>query len=46
MKDFADKNIIVTGASGGIGTCLTKAFAETNANLFLIGSSEKKLSIL
>ena len=40
------KNIIVTGASGGIGTSLSKAFASTKANLFLVGSSEEKISKL
>ena len=39
-------NILITGASGGIGTSLSKAFASTKANLFLVGSSEEKISKL
>ena len=39
-------NILITGASGGIGTSLSKAFASTKANLFLVGSSDEKISKL
>ncbi len=39
-------NILITGASGGIGTSLSKTFASTKANLFLVGSSEEKISKL
>ena len=46
MISLKNKNIIVTGASGGIGTSLSKAFSATNANLFLLGSSNEKLSML
>ena len=43
MTNLKNLNILITGASGGIGTSLSKAFALTNANLFLVGSSEEKL---
>jgi short-subunit dehydrogenase len=37
------KNILITGASGGIGKSLAIAYAKTNINLFLCGRNEKKL---
>ena len=46
MNNFENINILITGASGGIGTSLSKAFSSTNANLFLLGSSDEKISIL
>ena len=46
MNDLANLNILITGASGGIGTSLSKAFPLTNANLFLLGSSNEKISML
>ena len=46
MNNFENINILITGASGGIGTSLSKAFSSTNANLFLLGSSDEKISML
>ena len=46
MNNFDNINILITGASGGIGTSLSKAFSSTKANLFLLGSSDKKISSL
>ena len=46
MNNFDNINILITGASGGIGTSLSKAFSSTNANLFLLGSSNEKISVL
>ncbi|MFL2793392.1 MAG: 3-oxoacyl-ACP reductase FabG [Paracoccaceae bacterium] len=46
MNNFDNINILITGASGGIGTSLSKAFSSTNANLFLLGSSDEKISSL
>ena len=46
MNNFDNINVLITGASGGIGTSLSKAFSSTNANLFLLGSSDEKISIL
>ncbi len=46
MNNFENLNILITGASGGIGTSLSKAFSSTNANLFLLGSSDEKISML
>ena len=44
MNNLENLNILITGASGGIGTSLSKAFAPSKANLFLIGSSPDKIS--
>ena len=46
MSNFENLNILITGASGGIGTSLSKVFSLTNANLFLLGSSNEKISKL
>lgn len=39
-----NKNILVTGASSGIGECCCKICSETGANLILIGRHQEKLS--
>ena len=46
MDNLENLNILITGASGGIGTSLSKALASTKANLFLLGSSEDKIEKL
>ena len=46
MNNLENLNVLITGASGGIGTSLSKAFSSTNANLFLLGSSDEKISRL
>lgn len=46
MNNLENLNILITGASGGIGTSLSRAFASSKANLFLIGSSPDKISKL
>lgn len=40
------KNCLIVGASGGIGTEISKKIAEQDYNLFLIGRNKKKLSNL
>ena len=35
IKDLSNKNIVVTGATGGIGQILCKSLAFLNANLFI-----------
>ena len=46
MTNLENLNILITGASGGIGSSLSKAFSLTKANLFLVGSSEEKVTKL
>ena len=46
MYDFQNLNVLITGATGGIGKSLTKAFMKTGANLFLVSSSEDKIQSL
>lgn len=42
-KNFQNKNILITGASGGIGAEIAKQCAEKGANLYLFARSLHKL---
>ena len=46
MIDLKDKNIIVTGASGGIGNSIIKKLNKVGANILASGTREEKLSDL
>ena len=46
MKDLENKNIIVTGASGGIGNSIIQKFSETGANILASGTRIEKLDKL
>ena len=46
MNDLKDKNIIVTGASGGIGNSIIEKFIETGANILATGTRIEKLEEL
>ena len=46
MNDLKDKNIIVTGASGGIGNSIVKKFNEAGANILASGTRIEKLEEL
>ena len=41
-----NKSALITGASGGIGSAIARAFAAAGARLFLQGTSEEKLRSL
>ena len=43
---FKDRNILITGASGGLGSALAKLLAEKGARLVLTSRSEKALNEL
>jgi NAD(P)-dependent dehydrogenase (short-subunit alcohol dehydrogenase family) len=43
---FMGKTVIITGATGGIGTAVVKLFAKHGANLALQSTSEEKLAKL
>ena len=44
--EFEDKVVIITGASGGIGSATAKVFADAGAKLVLVGPEYKKLKDL
>tara|TARA_B100001057_G_scaffold322237_1_gene322425 strand:- start:181 stop:918 length:738 start_codon:yes stop_codon:yes gene_type:complete len=46
MNDLKDKNIIVTGASGGIGNSIIKKLYEAGANILASGTKIEKLDQL
>ena len=46
MNDLKDKNIIVTGASGGIGNSIVKKLNESGANILASGTRIEKLKEL
>ena len=43
METLKGKNILITGAAGGIGSALVKILAGSGAVLFLAGRSKDKL---
>ena len=46
MKDLKNKNIIVTGASGGIGNSIVEKLNEHGANILASGTKIEKLDEL
>jgi NADP-dependent 3-hydroxy acid dehydrogenase YdfG len=46
MESVKGKNILVVGATGGIGSNLAKLLSASGANLFLAGRNHEKLSAL
>ena len=46
MNDLKNKNIIVTGASGGIGNSIVKKLNENGANILAAGTRVEKLEEL
>ena len=46
MNDLKDKNIIVTGGSGGIGNSIIKKLSDQGANILASGTNSEKLESL
>ena len=46
MNDLKHKNIIVTGASGGLGNSIVKKLYENGANILATGTKKEKLDDL
>ena len=46
MISFKDKNILITGASGGIGNELVKKYTNLGGNVMGSGTSTEKLDLL
>ena len=42
--EFINQNILITGAADGLGLAISKAFANTKANLFLVDINYNKLT--
>ena len=40
---LADRVVLITGATGGLGTVVTRRFAETGARLGLVGTDRERL---
>ena len=46
MINFKNKNILITGASGGIGNSLVKKFLSLDGNILGSGTKTEKLDLL
>ena len=46
MISFKNKNVLITGATGGIGNELVKKFIILGANVFATGTKSEKLDII
>lgn len=46
METLKGKNVLVVGASGGIGSCLTKLLNSSGANVYITGRSAEKLAVV
>ena len=46
MIDFKNKNILITGASGGIGNDLVNKFMSLGGNILGTGTNTEKLDLL
>ena len=46
MISFKNKNILITGATGGIGNELIKKFFSLGANIVATGTKSEKLDII
>ncbi len=46
MIDFKNKNILITGASGGIGTALVEKFVSLGGNVLGTGTKSEKLDLI
>ena len=46
MSSLKDKNIIVTGASGGIGNSIVERLNQSGANILATGTRIEKLEVV
>ena len=43
MIKLKNKNILITGASSGLGACIAKEFSKEDCKLILVSRSKKKI---
>jgi 3-oxoacyl-[acyl-carrier protein] reductase len=46
MGRFADKNVVVTGGTGGVGKAIVRAFLAEDATVMALGSAQQRLDSL
>ena len=46
MINFKDKKILITGATGGIGSELVKKFISLDGNILATGTKTEKLDLI
>ena len=46
LSTLKDRNVLITGASGGLGRCIAYEFAKHDCNLYLTGRDENNLKTL
>ena len=44
--NFANKKVLITGATGGIGNCLIEKFNNLGATILATGTNDEKLNNL
>ena len=46
INTLENKNVLITGASGGLGRSLCKKFGSCNTNIYAMGRNKEKLIAL
>jgi NAD(P)-dependent dehydrogenase (short-subunit alcohol dehydrogenase family) len=45
LQGLRGKNVIVTGAAGGLGSCIARSFASSGSNLLLTDTLSKEKAL-
>ena len=45
LQGLKGKNVIVTGAAGGLGSCIARSFASSGSNLLLTDTPSKEKAL-
>ena len=46
MINLKNKNVLLTGATGGIGNCILEKLVDAEANVIATGTNENKLNAI